>query len=244
MARRRGTLDEPILDAATELFLQDGYAGTHMARVAEAADVSLATLYRYFESKEGLLDRAFRRESAKIENRWRDEAWVDPCDPDALLQYSIVIRGHTLDWAEGDRALGLLLTMAETPGLLYRFLLDQVEVYEHWIGHSLATHIEDDRFVTAHAVMSATGLFSIMIRWARGRFKEGKPDLPRQVPESVPDAERTVHVPRSCDFTAEELADWYTEMRLRQYGFPEATIDNIMADGRARDWRMLSEAPV
>ena len=244
MARRRGTLDEPILDAATELFLQDGYAGTHMARVAEAADVSLATLYRYFESKEELLDRAFRREAAKIESRWSDEGWVDPTDPDALLRYSIVIRGHMLDWAMGERALGLLLTMAETPGLLYRFLLDKVEVYEFWIGHSLATHIEDDRFVTAHAVMSATGLFSLMIRWARGQLKAGQPDLPRHVHESMPDAERTVHIPRSCDFTAEELADWYTELRLRQYGFPEATIQDIMAEGRARDWAVLSKAPV
>ena len=37
MARQRGSLAGPIMDAAAVRFLKDGYAGTHMAKVAEEA---------------------------------------------------------------------------------------------------------------------------------------------------------------------------------------------------------------
>ena len=45
-----------ILDAALEVFSQDGYAGTTMDAIALAADVSKPTLYMYFGSKEQLFE--------------------------------------------------------------------------------------------------------------------------------------------------------------------------------------------
>ncbi len=46
---------EAILAAAARLFAQRGYAGTSMNQVAEAAGLSKATLYHYFEDKYALL---------------------------------------------------------------------------------------------------------------------------------------------------------------------------------------------
>jgi AcrR family transcriptional regulator len=46
---------EVILDAARELFLGGGYAGTRIQAIAEAADVSVETIYKAFGGKPGLV---------------------------------------------------------------------------------------------------------------------------------------------------------------------------------------------
>ncbi len=46
---------QSILNAATEMFLQHGYRTVSMEKIAQAAPVSKATLYKYFDSKEALL---------------------------------------------------------------------------------------------------------------------------------------------------------------------------------------------
>ncbi|ROO87093.1 TetR family transcriptional regulator [Actinocorallia herbida] len=45
-----------ILEAATRLFLDSGYARTSLAKVAEAAEVSKATLFKQFPTKAALFD--------------------------------------------------------------------------------------------------------------------------------------------------------------------------------------------
>lgn len=45
-----------ILEAATDLFLAEGYDGTSLARVAAAAGVSTATLFKRFPTKADLFD--------------------------------------------------------------------------------------------------------------------------------------------------------------------------------------------
>lgn len=54
-----------ILDAATEEFLQHGYAGASVNKIADRASLNKRMLYHYFESKEGLwlavLEAAYAR---------------------------------------------------------------------------------------------------------------------------------------------------------------------------------------
>jgi AcrR family transcriptional regulator len=50
-----------ILASAQRLFERDGYAATSMAAVAEAAGVSLKTVYVVFETKSGLLRAVWHR---------------------------------------------------------------------------------------------------------------------------------------------------------------------------------------
>ncbi len=45
-----------ILEAATGLFLENGYSGTSLAKIAEAADVSSATLFKRFPTKAALFE--------------------------------------------------------------------------------------------------------------------------------------------------------------------------------------------
>jgi AcrR family transcriptional regulator len=48
-----------ILGAAQDLFLERGYAGTTMAEVAQAAEVSIETVYKAFRNKSGLVKALF-----------------------------------------------------------------------------------------------------------------------------------------------------------------------------------------
>jgi AcrR family transcriptional regulator len=224
------------MDAASVRFLQDGYAGTHMAKVAEEAQVSLATLYRYFESKDELLDQAFRREVDRIEAPIRG-SWPDPPDPELLLPYATTLYQYTLAWAQSDTALGLLLTMAESPGLLYRFFLDRVEVYEYWTKHTVARLVPDPEWLGMHSVVAASGFYALMMRWGRGRLGRQRPQVRRRVPEVVPDAGRQHHVADTVDFTATELSEWYILMRLRALGLERTVIQGVVKEARAVGWQ-------
>jgi AcrR family transcriptional regulator len=57
-SRRRKQADrtrKAIVEAATRLFLRDGYPGSTVASIAEAADVSVETIYKGFGGKPGLV---------------------------------------------------------------------------------------------------------------------------------------------------------------------------------------------
>jgi len=53
-----------LVDAATHVFVEQGYRGTQMADVAEALGVAKGTLYLYVESKEALFDLVLRTADA------------------------------------------------------------------------------------------------------------------------------------------------------------------------------------
>ncbi len=53
---------EAILDAALELFSVRGFHGTAVPLIAEHAKVGAGTLYRYFESKEAIVNVLFREQ--------------------------------------------------------------------------------------------------------------------------------------------------------------------------------------
>ncbi len=50
---------QAILNAAHQLFVQQGYHGTSMRQIAEAAGIGLSSLYNYFQSKEGVFRNVF-----------------------------------------------------------------------------------------------------------------------------------------------------------------------------------------
>ncbi len=52
--------------AALDLFSQQGFRATRIAEIAEAADVSESTFFRYFESKEGVALEGMRRRAQAI----------------------------------------------------------------------------------------------------------------------------------------------------------------------------------
>ncbi len=56
-----GDVEERILDAATAMFLQDGFGGASLERIAEAAGAGKATLYSRYSGKEALFADVVKR---------------------------------------------------------------------------------------------------------------------------------------------------------------------------------------
>jgi AcrR family transcriptional regulator len=67
-----GTKRDAILDAALELFSERGFYGTAVPTVAERAHVGAGTVYRYFESKEALVNALYQREKLAFVSQLMD----------------------------------------------------------------------------------------------------------------------------------------------------------------------------
>jgi Transcriptional regulator len=80
----RATAQERILLAAEQTFALKGYSGTRVSDIAEKAEVNVALINYYFESKEklyhGVLDRLFSKWGEHV----RELAWNDG-DPEKVL---------------------------------------------------------------------------------------------------------------------------------------------------------------
>ena len=57
-----GDKREAILDAALELFVERGFYGTAVPEIADRASVGAGTIYRYFDSKEALVNAIYRQQ--------------------------------------------------------------------------------------------------------------------------------------------------------------------------------------
>ena len=67
--RGSGDKREAILGAALELFVERGFHGTAVPEVAERAGVGAGTIYRYFASKEVLVNELYRRHKQLLATR-------------------------------------------------------------------------------------------------------------------------------------------------------------------------------
>jgi len=52
-------MEQRILDAATDVFLEKGYAGTNMTLIAQAAGIGRPALYYYFRTKDKIFNELF-----------------------------------------------------------------------------------------------------------------------------------------------------------------------------------------
>jgi AcrR family transcriptional regulator len=83
-----------IVDAALSSFLEHGYAGTTMQKIAESAGVVVETLYRTFDGKAGLFKAAVEaavaggtaRAERPVEERPAIRAVIDEPDPRRKLE--------------------------------------------------------------------------------------------------------------------------------------------------------------
>jgi AcrR family transcriptional regulator len=65
-ARQKKYLRQEILDAASELFVRDGYENVSMRRIADKIEYSPTTLYIYFKDKAELLGQVCRETFARL----------------------------------------------------------------------------------------------------------------------------------------------------------------------------------
>jgi len=65
-ARQKEYLRQEILDAATELFIRDGYENVSMRRIADKIEYSPTTIYIYFKDKAELLDQVCKETFGRL----------------------------------------------------------------------------------------------------------------------------------------------------------------------------------
>jgi len=99
-----------IIEAATRLFLDAGYAGTSLAKVAEAAGVSKATLFKQFPTKAALFD-AIVTESWKVE----DESDLRPPTGDLRAGLTAIGRRYVALLTRPGMAALFRIVIAELP---------------------------------------------------------------------------------------------------------------------------------
>ena len=102
-------LGDAMLDAAKRLFMEQGFAGTSMEAIAEAAGVTKRTLYRHLPDKIAVFEAAVRRHAA-------EHAMPPlPADPGATLENRLLAAAdHILGWILQPEVLAMYrVTVAE-----------------------------------------------------------------------------------------------------------------------------------
>lgn len=69
--REKEELREIILDAASEMFAQEGYANVSMRKIAEQIEYSPTTIYLYFKDKNDLLNQICEETFAGLIKDWQ-----------------------------------------------------------------------------------------------------------------------------------------------------------------------------
>jgi len=92
---------EEVLEATWELITEVGYGRVRVADIAERVGMSTGTIHYYFETKEDVLDAAFR--FAVADSRWRSErAVADLNDPwerlEAVIETHLPTRKGRTEW--------------------------------------------------------------------------------------------------------------------------------------------------
>jgi len=93
---------EAILEAARKLFGRHGFVKTNMQEIADEAAVGVATVYKYFGSKNGVLQGLFEPEFARIEEAAAQVLADPPSDPAQGMVALLERYRITSYWADRD----------------------------------------------------------------------------------------------------------------------------------------------
>ena len=78
--QRRAARVDQVLDAAATCFVEHGFHGAGMAKIAKSACMSVGHIYHYFENKEAIIAAIVDRESALTAERFAELDAVDPSE--------------------------------------------------------------------------------------------------------------------------------------------------------------------
>ncbi|MER6948717.1 TetR family transcriptional regulator [Nonomuraea sp. NPDC000554] len=185
--RRRAETRRTLQAHAVRLFVARGYEATTINEVAQAAGVSVMTLYRHFATKEDLvLYDEYDRETAATLAAQQQEGSLRQRIGRALVQTAA-----TAVDSDRDLLLARLHLMISTPALQARHL-DSQYATEIAVVDTLCAGITDPDLEfrvrsTASACLAATHV--ALVRWAEGDGRQDLPTLIRHALAAAFDAE-------------------------------------------------------
>ncbi len=161
-----------IFDAALQVFSERGFYTATMDDIAQASQVAKGTLYRYFRSKDDLLEQLLRSTSRELMTRF-SEAFGD--DGDILDQIEIFIRSW-LGFIEENHVLYRLIQVEglSAPGgrqtMIYEYFFDDFPmVKERFAALNKSQALKTPNFHTA-----AYGVLGFIDGVARKWFRAGR----------------------------------------------------------------------
>lgn len=166
-----------IVEAATKLFLDSGYDGTSLARIAEEAGVSRATLFKQFTTKAALFE-------AIVTEHWKVDDEEAPLPEPGNLRAGLEVLGRryaALLTQPGMAALHRIV-IAEVPRFpelgATQFKLGKMPYFES-VRRYLAAENAAGTAVLDDAEMAATqflGMISNYVFWPRMLLARWEPD--------------------------------------------------------------------
>ncbi len=166
-ARRRDRQRDAILRAAAQLFRERGFADTGMRDIADAADLSAANLYHYFDGKHDLLfycqDRALDRMLEAVAAARRESSSAPE-----RLRFVCTAHLHTLlDDIEGATAH---LQIESLPPALRSAIVSKRDRYEQALRRLIADGVKSGELVDmnpAIVVRAILGAMNWTVTWFR-----------------------------------------------------------------------------
>jgi TetR/AcrR family transcriptional regulator, repressor of fatR-cypB operon len=144
-----GDKREAILDAALELFVERGFFGTAVPEIADKAGVGAGTIYRYFDSKEALVNAIYRQQKLHFAN--------------------VVLDGFPAISTTREQFRQLWMRMA-------KFATDHANAFVFLELHHHARYLDDEsRAVESRMLDMFTAV--VTAAQARGELKAGPPRL-------------------------------------------------------------------
>lgn len=190
--RVAGVKRSSIMAAATALFTTNGYDATSLARIAEAAEVSTATLFKQFPTKADLFE-------AIVIDFWSrsTDAPVSP-DPEDPAQGLTALGRRYADLLLQPEMAGLhRMVIAEAPRFpelaRIQFDLGKEPFFERVHAYLAATD-EHGTLRVPHPTIAATqflGMISNVVFWPKLLLVEWNP-TPEQIDETVAGAVRAI----------------------------------------------------
>ena len=95
---------ETIIRESTRLFLANGFRGTSVKQITEAAGIGRGTLYWYFKSKEEILESVFKKFEREFLEGFMDA--VRKCNGNFTAKYK-VFHKYATEFARDNRDLSL-----------------------------------------------------------------------------------------------------------------------------------------
>jgi len=170
-AHRRDHRRDAILRAAAKLFRERGFADTGMRDIAQAADLSAANLYHYFDGKHDLLVYCQERALDRMLDAVAATRRVSP----AAERLRLVLTAHLhtiLDEIEGATAH---LQLESLPPPMRAGLVKKRDQYEQALRRLLAEGIRSGEFVDTDPAIVARAMLGAM-NWTVTWFRPNGPE--------------------------------------------------------------------
>jgi AcrR family transcriptional regulator len=180
--RRKRTTRQALEEAALVLFARDGFDATTVEAIAERAEVSPRTFFRYFAAKEEVLDMGWAERRERLARLVREA----PADADDLTAAVHALEGIAVDFEAERHRVTLRAAAVATSSALRGRTTDTLTAWEAALARGLAARrglaAPDEEAAVAAAV--AVALWRCAIRQWAGTPGAGTPATGGPAPDA------------------------------------------------------------